>query len=134
MKSAESAERKVEKADALEEAFSKLNKIVDDHPSTDLAVKLISGQRIGGISLEIVASAAWKARDHATIFARAFEKSLKAAERGDADAQFTLSIYYRSGTGVPVNAAEAVKWYCKAAEQGYVDAQLTCTPTAGAFP
>ena len=31
---------------------------------------------------------------------------------------------YDNGWGVPENDAEAVKWYRKAAEQGYVDAQF----------
>ena len=50
--SAENVEDPIEKADALEEVLSKLNEIIDDHPSSDLAVKLISGQRIETISLK----------------------------------------------------------------------------------
>ena len=46
----------------MEEALSKLNEIVDDYPSSDLAVKLISGQSVGGISLEDVGEAAVRAR------------------------------------------------------------------------
>jgi hypothetical protein len=46
-----------EKAVVLEEALGKLNEIVEDYPSTDLAVKLISGQNIGAISLEGVTAA-----------------------------------------------------------------------------
>ena len=63
VKSAENAEGFEEKADALEKALSKLNKIVDDCPSTDLAVKLISGQDMGSISLvgvSEVAEGAWR--------------------------------------------------------------------------
>jgi len=30
---------------------------------------------------------------------------------------------YANGEGVPENDAEAVKWYLKAAEQGFADAQ-----------
>jgi signal peptidase I len=52
--SVESVENPFEKADALEEALVKLNKIVDDYPSSNLAVKLISGQDIGSISLKAV--------------------------------------------------------------------------------
>ena len=40
-----------------EEALSNLNKIVERYPSTDLAVKLVSGQTIGRISLESAAEA-----------------------------------------------------------------------------
>ena len=62
VKSVENAEGSIEKAVVLEEALSKLNEIVDDYPSSDLAVKLISGQSVGGISLEDVGEAAVRAR------------------------------------------------------------------------
>jgi TPR repeat protein len=42
----------------------------------------------------------------------------KAAEQGNADAQFNLAVAYENGAGVPKNLAEAAKWYLKAAEQG----------------
>ena len=43
----------------------------------------------------------------------------KAAEQGDADAQFYLGwAYVTNGEGVPKDEVEAVKWYRKAAEQG----------------
>jgi len=45
------------------------------------------------------------------------------AEKGNANAQFLLGIYYFNGDGVPENDAEAVKWFRLAAEQGDVDAQ-----------
>nr|ANO58282.1 hypothetical protein [uncultured Alphaproteobacteria bacterium] len=38
--------------DWLEEGFHGLTKIIENYSSTDLAVKLISGQSVGGISLE----------------------------------------------------------------------------------
>ncbi|MDG4550199.1 MAG: hypothetical protein P9G45_07275, partial [Candidatus Contendobacter sp.] len=47
----------------------------------------------------------------------------KAAEQGDADAQFNLGVMYDNGQGVRKDEAEAVKWYRKAAEQGNADAQ-----------
>ncbi len=47
----------------------------------------------------------------------------KAAEQGDASAQFNLAICYRNGTGVNQDDTEAVKWYRKAAEQGHAGAQ-----------
>ena len=47
----------------------------------------------------------------------------KAAEQGDADAQYNLGIMYDNGRGVPKDDKEAVKWYRKSAEQGYADAQ-----------
>ena len=48
----------------------------------------------------------------------------KAAEQGQADAQFNLGVMYVKGDGVPEDDAEAAKWYRKAAEQGYARAQL----------
>ena len=43
--------------------------------------------------------------------------------RGGAKAQFDLGVMYAFGQGVPKNDLEAVKWYRKAAEQGYAKAQ-----------
>jgi hypothetical protein len=48
----------------------------------------------------------------------------KAAEGGDALAQFYLAEIYERGIGVPQDCSEAAKWYRKAAEQGEPVAQL----------
>jgi len=62
VKSAE-GEKSFEKTlSVMEEALARLNKIIDDYPSSDLAVKLISGQSVGGVSLEDVGEAAVRAR------------------------------------------------------------------------
>ena len=122
VKSVENVEGLEEKAAVLEEALGKLNEIVDDHPSSGLAVKLISGQNIGAISLEGVGEVVKRARKEAER-EREFEETLKAAEQGDAKAQFSLGIMYDFGRGVPKNEAEAVKWYRLAAEQGHAEAQ-----------
>lgn len=42
----------------------------------------------------------------------------KAAEQGDADAQYNLGFCYYNGNGVTQSYTEAVKWYKKAAKQG----------------
>ena len=42
----------------------------------------------------------------------------KAAEQGNADAQYNLGFCYSNGNGVEQSYEEAVKWYQKAAEQG----------------
>ena len=47
----------------------------------------------------------------------------KAAEQGDADAQFNLGVMYAKGEGVPQNHAEALKWFRLAADQGNARAQ-----------
>jgi TPR repeat protein len=46
----------------------------------------------------------------------------KAAELGNASAQFNLGVMYHFGQGVPQDGAEAVSWYRKAAEQGHAGA------------
>jgi len=51
------------------------------------------------------------------------EQIRKAAEQGDAEAQFQLGECYRLGTGVAQDIEEAAKWYRKAAEQGHAVAQ-----------
>src|SRR5262245_59017032 len=47
----------------------------------------------------------------------------KAAEQGDAEAQYKLGCLYANGRGLPVDDCQAAKWYQKAAEQGNPDAQ-----------
>ena len=51
------------------------------------------------------------------------KRDRRAAERGDASAQFTLALRYDSGQGIPQDHAEAVKWLRKAAKQNFVKAQ-----------
>lgn len=46
-----------ERLPLMESALAKLNEIVENHPSSDLAVKLITGQQIGDVSLAGVAHA-----------------------------------------------------------------------------
>ena len=48
---------------------------------------------------------------------------IKAAEQGDAEAQFNLAGMYLTGEGVQEDYGKAVHWYSKAAEQGDVRAQ-----------
>jgi TPR repeat protein len=64
--------------------------------------------------------AAYKAGD----YAEAVKWYRKAAEQGNAIAQFSLGNKYLNGEGVSQDYAEAVKWYRKAAEQGYARAHL----------
>jgi tetratricopeptide (TPR) repeat protein len=56
------------------------------------------------------------------------------AEQGDANAQFNLGNRYFNGDGVIEDDVEAVKWYHKAAVQGYTEAQVNlgiCYALAG---
>ena len=51
------------------------------------------------------------------------KKYLKAAESGDATAQYKLGYCYKQGKGVSWDSSEAVKWFKKSAESGNADAQ-----------
>jgi S1-C subfamily serine protease len=58
-----------------------------------------------------------------SLYANAFQWTLKAAEANDPDAQWNLGCSYILGRGVPKNDAEALKWFTKAAQHGNVRAQ-----------
>ncbi len=47
----------------------------------------------------------------------------KAAEQGDAKAQFNLGVMLYEGRGLAKDQKEAVRWYRKAAEHGYAGAK-----------
>ncbi len=49
----------------------------------------------------------------------------RAAEQGDADAQYDLGLMYATGRGVPQDDGEAVRWFRRAAEQGLAGAQYS---------
>jgi TPR repeat protein len=55
---------------------------------------------------------------HAQQSGDSFEDTKAKAQKGDANAQFTLGWMYLDGRGVSKDSAEALKWYRKAAEQG----------------
>ena len=67
-------------------------------------------------------------RDAAREAAEAVKRHRKAAERGDAVAQFHLGVSYDEGLGVAQDDAEAVRWYRKAADQGYAQAEASAEP------
>jgi len=48
----------------------------------------------------------------------------KAADQGEADAQYLLGATYEKGRGVAQDFAQAAAWYRKAAGQGDADAQF----------
>jgi len=53
-----------------------------------------------------------------------FDRLLKKAEKGDADAQCEVGLRYLKGNGVKTNIEEASKWTEKAAEQKCAKAQF----------
>ena len=54
-----------------------------------------------------------------------FDELHTRAQRGDAYAQWLLGTRYHNGEGVPQNDVEAMRWFERAADQGYSDAQAT---------
>jgi uncharacterized protein len=64
--------------------------------------------------------AAYKRQDYAT----ALREWRPLAQQGDVTGQFWLGIMYEEGDGVEKNAAEAIRWFQKAAAQGYVYAMI----------
>src|SRR3954468_22662529 len=55
---------------------------------------------------------------------QSIDELTKAADEGDATAQFTLGMRYSRGDGVPVDLGTGAAWFTKAALQGDPDAQL----------
>ncbi|MGA8152683.1 MAG: GAF domain-containing protein [Terriglobales bacterium] len=53
------------------------------------------------------------------------ESLRRLAEQGDSVAQFAMGARYATGEEVPIDYAEAARWFTKAAEQGNVAAQAT---------
>ncbi len=56
-------------------------------------------------------------------YVAAFREWLPLAEAGSAEAQFNVGVLFQKGRGVPVDSAEALRWYRRAAWQGHADAQ-----------
>jgi len=61
--------------------------------------------------------------EQSRILKRRADVNLKAAQRGDANAQVYLGYAYHGGQGVAMDKAEAAKWYRRAADQGNADGQ-----------
>src|SRR5436190_6049937 len=55
------------------------------------------------------------------VLAEVFKEYEKAAEQGNANAQYNLALCYKNG--VEKDEQKAIEWYQKAAEQGYASAQ-----------
>jgi TPR repeat protein len=58
------------------------------------------------------------------LYKTAYNLALVRAKNGDAAAQTLVAEILSRGLGVPLNAAEAAKWYQRAAEQGVPEAQF----------
>ena len=66
-----------------------------------------------------------------------YKGSARPLEQGNAASQRSFSVtLYAEGRGAPQDYQEALKWYSKAAEKGYVPAQVhlgTMTSKAGLY-
>ena len=69
-----------------------------------------------GLSLNLNAEITWRKLS--------LNELLEQAEAGKAEAQHELGIRYREGTSVPKDPANALKWFRKAADQGYAESEL----------
>ena len=78
-----------------------------------------------GVCLATLMGCGNKPEKDASPAADDIETLRKAAEQGNADAQYDFGVLYADGEGVPSDSAEAAKWYRKAAEQGHAQAQYT---------
>ena len=58
-------------------------------------------------------------------YAQAIEWYQKAADHGDAGAEFNLGWLYEHGVGVAKDEAQAAAWYGKAAAHGRADAKVS---------
>ena len=71
----------------------------------------------------LCASGSAKAKKDDAPDPKKFEEYKAKAVKGDAEAQTRLGVCYATGIGVEKDAAEAVRWFRKAAEQGIAQAQ-----------
>lgn len=55
----------------------------------------------------------------------------KAADQGDAQAQYNLGIAYDQGNGVRHDVTEAFHWFLRAAERGHAEAQFNVAISYG---
>jgi len=88
----------------------------------NITSKFVSGARAAAFAVCLAPSLAMAA--DTTQSSPEVASMRKAAEQGDAAAQFKLGRIYYNGKGVPKDAAKAVEWWRKAAEQGNADAQF----------
>ncbi|HZQ93711.1 MAG TPA: GAF domain-containing protein [Candidatus Sulfotelmatobacter sp.] len=51
------------------------------------------------------------------------DQLMQVALKGDAAAENALGVHYATGQGVALSEVEAIRWFTKAAEQGYIPAQ-----------
>lgn len=106
-----------EKAAALREAREKLDTIIRDHSGTDHAVKLLSGEKIAGVSMAMLDDALAIA-----VKAGSADDLRENANTGNVTAMVELADRYAAGTDVEKDDAKALALYRQAAGKGHAGA------------
>lgn len=112
----------LEDAQAQYELSIKYYKAKDYTASAQWAQKAVNQDYTPALSW--LAGAYYSGKGVPQDYGRAMSLFMKAAERGDASAQFQIGGMYYSGKGVSKNYVEAAKWNLLAAEQGVDAAQF----------
>jgi len=86
--------------------------------------RAFSQMNIGAAALSGWGSIKKDLKDAAKWFNNCVPTLVKDAERGNAEAQTTLSFCYHNGYGVPKDPKLGLEWYAKAAGQGHAYAQF----------
>ncbi len=95
----------------------------DEHRGRKILNWFISSKGITALLFTmVILGGAYNIRE-VMLAARQADVYLKAAEQGNADAQFNLARMYFSGQGMRHDDAQAAQWTRKAAEQGHAGAQ-----------
>jgi len=100
----------------------------DEGREHDSAQGLIAKANAGDVEAQLALADSYGGREKYGLkkdLAAAASWYLKAAEKGDAEAQHKLGNCYLFGQGLAENPTEAARWFRKAAETGYAQAQAS---------
>ena len=113
-------------AASLREAEAALKAEGNPAPSAAEITQRAFSDRLSGMAGSLEAAlvqrrgvAAWRSGDYQL----ARKLYLEAAEAGDVDALYNIGQMHMAGEGVPVDWAEALTWWVRAAEKGHLQAQ-----------
>ncbi|BBB25901.1 tetratricopeptide repeat protein [Amphritea japonica] len=95
-------------------ALDKLQTLAEARPANIRAITRLAWLYESGLAVE---------RD----LARAAELFMQAAEAGDAEAQYAISVMYQTGVGKPQNGQQALYWLERSAAQGFQTAMNKLT-------
>lgn len=86
-----------------------------------MAIRRIMGLLLRGCCLVVAMNAVAAPEQQVNVDLAGLQRN---AETGDRVAQYNLGVLHETGQyGVPLDKAEAARWYRKSAEQGYENAQ-----------